>query len=70
MQIGVDDMMRSKLREVEKKRDKYDVKYETSRFEAMIGFGSESAFEAREKELEDINRNKELYDELQRQAKA
>ena len=63
MQIGVDDMMRSKLREVEKKRDKYDVKYETSRFEAMIGFGSESAFEAREKELEDINRNKELYDE-------
>ena len=70
MQIGVDDMMRSKLREVEKKRDKYDVKYETSRFEAMIGFGSESAFEAREKELEDINRNKELYDEQQRQAKA
>ena len=58
--------MRSKLREVEKKRDKYDVKYETSRFEAMIGFGSESAFEAREKELEDINRNKELYDEQQR----
>ena len=62
--------MRSKLREVEKKRDKYDVKYETSRFEDMIGFGSESAFEAREKELEDINRNKELYDEQQRQAKA
>ena len=47
MQIGVDDMMRSKLRELEKKRDKFDVKYETSRFEAMIGFGTESAFEAK-----------------------
>ena len=46
MQIGVDDMMRSKLREIEKQRDKYDVKYETSRFEAMVGFGQESAFEA------------------------
>ena len=47
MQIGVDDLMRSKLRELNKQRDAYDVKYETSRFEEMIGFGTESAFEAR-----------------------
>ena len=47
MQIGVDDLMRSRLRELGKLRDKYDVKYETSRFEDMVGFGSESAFEAK-----------------------
>jgi len=39
MQIGVDDLMRSKLRELSKKRDTFDVKYETARFEEMIGFG-------------------------------
>ena len=44
MQVGIDDMMRSKLREFEKKRDKFDAKYETSRFEDMVGFGAESAF--------------------------
>ena len=59
--------MRSKLRELEKLRDKYDVKYETSRFESMVGFGSESAFEARQRELEDINRKKMLHDEKLRQ---
>ncbi len=58
MQIGVDDMMKSKLREVEKQRDNYDVKYETSRFEAMIGFGTETAFDAKQKELEEINLKK------------
>ena len=67
MQIGVDDMMRSKLREIEKKRDQFDVKYETSRFEQMVGFGSETAFEAREKELEEINRQKLIHEEKKRQ---
>ena len=47
MQTGKDDIMRSKLLQLEKQRDKYDVKYETSRFEDMIGFGQESAFEAK-----------------------
>lgn len=63
MQIGIDDMMRSKLREFEKKRDKFDVKYETSRFEAMVGFGAESAFEAKQRELEEINHRKMLHDQ-------
>lgn len=63
MQIGVDDLMRSKLLELSKKRDTYDVKYETSRFEEMIGFGTESAFEAKERELEEINRKKLEHDE-------
>ena len=67
MQIGVDDMMRSKLREIEKKRDQFDVKYETSRFEQMVGFGSETASEAREKELEEINRQKLIHEEKKRQ---
>ena len=66
MQIGVDDMMRSKLRELEKERDKYDARYETSRFEAMVGFGTESAFEAKQRELEDINRKKLQFDEKRR----
>lgn len=69
MQIGVDDMMRSKLREIEKMRDKYDVKYETSRFEAMIGFGTESAFEAKQKELEEINRKMLEHDDKLREEK-
>jgi len=69
MQIGVDDMMRSKLREIEKMRDNYDVKYETSRFEAMIGFGTESAFEAKQKELEEINRKKLEHDDKLREEK-
>lgn len=56
-------MMRSKLRELEKQRDKYDVKYETSRFEAMVGFGTETAFEAKQRELEEINRRKLEHDE-------
>ena len=60
-------MMRSKLREIEKKRDQFDVKYETSRFEQMVGFGSETAFEAREKELEEINRQKLIHEEKKRQ---
>lgn len=51
-------MMRSKLRELEKRRDKFDVKYETSRFEAMIGFGEESAFDAKQRELNEINERK------------
>lgn len=63
MQIGVDDLMRSKLCELEKQRDQFDAKYETSRFEDMIGFGSESAFEAKQRELEDINRKKLMHDE-------
>ena len=63
MQIGVDDLMRSKLRELEKQRDQFDAKYETSRFEDMIGFGTESAFEAKQRELEDINRKKLMHDE-------
>lgn len=56
-------MMRSKLREIEKNRDKYDVKYETSRFEAMVGFGTESAFEAKQRELEEIGRSKLIHDQ-------
>ena len=60
-------MMRSKLLELEKLRDKYDVKYETSRLENMVGFGNESAFEARQHELEEINRKKMLHDEKLRQ---
>ena len=55
--------MRSKLRELEKARDKYDARYETSRFEDMIGFGTESAFEAKQRELEDINRKKLMHNE-------
>lgn len=56
-------MMKSKLRKIEKQRDNYDVKYETSRFEAMIGFGTETAFDAKQKELEEINRKKLLYED-------
>ena len=63
MRVGVDDLMRSKLIELQKKRDSYDAKYETTRFEEMILFGTESAFEARQKELEELNRKKLLHDE-------
>lgn len=31
--------------ELRKERDKFDVKYETSRFENMISFGDELAFD-------------------------
>ena len=67
MRIGVDDLMRSKLVELEKKRDSFDAKYETSRFEAMIGFGTESAFEAREKELKELNELRLVHEEKVRE---
>ena len=58
--------MRSKLKELEQERDKYDARYETSRFEDMIGFGTETAFEAKQREIEEINRRKMLHDEKMR----
>ena len=62
MQTGKDDIMRSKLLQLEKQRDKYDVKYETSRFEDMVGFGQESAFEAKQRELAELNAKKLEHD--------
>lgn len=52
------DALREKQRGLEQQRAAFDVKYETSRYEDMVCFGGESAFEARRQEQEAVNRSK------------
>lgn len=49
--------------ELVKERDKFDVKYATSRFENMISFGDEFAFDVMQQEKHEIAYKNAEYNE-------
>ena len=51
------------MEELVKERDKFDVKYETSRFENMISFGDEFAFDVMQQEKHEIAYKNAEYNE-------